>query len=216
MTGSGDPGADVHRPGRRVHRRGDGHGEARHLRPGGNADRHGRDMLRLGDVTTEILATTGIPTPLGEVVILRARSAGNVQLAGPSITSQLREVSRMFFELGADKSIIDGALGRNPWEPGGGRGRGAVHRRVLSHEHGKVVADTANIYRIMNLPKAETLPPEAEEGPGKVPEGARRGPGPRGADGLHGGAPCCAAACCGEAAWWSGPQPGAPDAGYPG
>ena len=28
----------------------------------------------------------------------------------------------------------------------------------------KVVADTANIYRIMNLPKAETLPPEAEEG----------------------------------------------------
>ena len=28
----------------------------------------------------------------------------------------------------------------------------------------KVVADTANIYRIMNLPKAETLPPEAEAG----------------------------------------------------
>ncbi len=55
-----------------------------------------RDMLRLGDVTQEILVTTGIPTPLGEVVILRARSAGNVQLAGPSITSQLREVSRMF------------------------------------------------------------------------------------------------------------------------
>ena len=27
-----------------------------------------------------------------------------------------------------------------------------------------MVADTANIYRIMNLPKAETLPPEAEEG----------------------------------------------------
>ena len=26
-----------------------------------------RDMLRLGDVTTEILETTGIPTPLGEV-----------------------------------------------------------------------------------------------------------------------------------------------------
>ena len=28
----------------------------------------------------------------------------------------------------------------------------------------RVVADTANIYRIMNLPKAEILPPEAEEG----------------------------------------------------
>ena len=124
-----------------------------------------RDMLRLGDVTTEILATTGIPTPLGEVVILRARSAGNVQLAGPSITSQLREVSRMFFELGADKSIIDGALGRKSL---GARAvaEGVVLCTGASYHMSmeKVVADTANIYRIMNLPKAETLPPEAEEG----------------------------------------------------
>ncbi len=68
-----------------------------------------KDMLRLGDVTKEILMTTGIPTPLGEVVILRARSAGYVQLAGPSITTQLKSVSQSFFELGADRSIIDGA-----------------------------------------------------------------------------------------------------------
>ena len=112
-TGSGDPGADVHRPGRRVHRRGDGHGKARHFRPGGTPDATARDACWLGDVTTaEILETTGIPTPLGEVVILRARSAGNVQLAGPSITSQLRRYPGCFFELGEDKSIIDGALGR--------------------------------------------------------------------------------------------------------
>ena len=64
-----------------------------------------KDMLRLGDVTKEILMTTGIPTPLGEVVIMRARSDGYVQLAGPSI-----------------------------------------------------------IYRLMNLPKAETLPPECPDG----------------------------------------------------
>ena len=47
-----------------------------------------KDMLRLGDTTLEIMETTGIPTPLGEVVIFRARSDGNVQLAGPSITTQ--------------------------------------------------------------------------------------------------------------------------------
>ena len=124
-----------------------------------------RDMLRLGDVTAEILETTGIPTPLGEVVILRARSAGNVQLAGPSITSQLREVSRMFFDLGADKSIIDGALGRKSL---GARAvaEGVVLCTGASYHMSmeRVVADTANIYRIMNLPKAETLPPEAEDG----------------------------------------------------
>lgn len=77
-----------------------------------------RDMLRLGDVTTEILATTGIPTPLGEVVILRARSAGNVQLAGPSITSQLREVSRMFLSWGRTSPSSTGHWAGNPWEPG--------------------------------------------------------------------------------------------------
>lgn len=77
-----------------------------------------RDMLRLGDVTTEILATTGIPTPLGEVVILRARSAGNVQLAGPSITRQLREVSRMFLSWGRTSPSSTGPWAGNPWEPG--------------------------------------------------------------------------------------------------
>ena len=56
-----------------------------------------KDMLRLGDVTKEIMATTGIPTPLGEVVVMRARSDGYVQIAGPSITTQLKAVSDLFF-----------------------------------------------------------------------------------------------------------------------
>ena len=124
-----------------------------------------KDMLRLGDVTKEILMTTGIPTPLGEVVILRARSAGYVQLAGPSITTQLKSVSQSFFELGADRSIIDGALGRKSL------GARAVAEGVIlctgasyhmSME--KVIADTVHIYRLMNLPKAVELPPEASAG----------------------------------------------------
>ena len=112
-----------------------------------------RDMLRLGDITKEILMTTGIPTPLGEVVIVRARSAGYVQLAGPSITTQLKTVSREFFDLGADISIIDVA-------------EGVILCTGASYDMNmdKVVADTAHIYHLMNLPKAETLPPEAAEG----------------------------------------------------
>ena len=72
-----------------------------------------KDMLRLGDTTLEIMETTGIPTPLGEVVIFRARSDGNVQLAGPSITTQLKEVSRLFFEMGAASLWVHG-----PWRRG--------------------------------------------------------------------------------------------------
>ena len=132
--------------------------------PAGTMIATAKDMLRLGDVTQEVLMTTGIPTPIGEVVIVRARSAGYVQLAGPSITTQLKTVSRHFFDLGADQSIIDGALGRKSL------GARAVAEGVIlctgasyhmSME--KVVADTVNIYRIMNIPKASTLPEAVED-----------------------------------------------------
>ena len=133
--------------------------------PAGTLIATAKDMLRLGDVTKEILMTTGIPTPLGEVVVMRARSDGYVQLAGPSITAQLREVSRMFFELGATQSIIDGALGRKSL---GARNvadgivlcTGASYNMSMD----KVIEDTANFCRLMDLPKADTLPPEAADG----------------------------------------------------
>jgi hypothetical protein len=49
---------------------------------------------------------------MGDVVIFRARSDGAVQLAGPSMTSQLARLREDFIRLGADKVLIDGALSR--------------------------------------------------------------------------------------------------------
>ena len=118
-----------------------------------------KDMLALSDITQEILYATGIPTPLGEVVIVRARSAGNVQLAGPSITAQLKTVSDLFFSLGAEQTIVDGALGRK--SPGARTvAEGVILCTGASYDMRmeKVVSDTANIFRVMNLKKAETVP----------------------------------------------------------
>ncbi len=122
-----------------------------------------KDMLALSDITQEIVFTTGIPTPLGEVVLVRAKSAGSVQLAGPSITSQLKTVSDLFFSLGAEQTIIDGALGRKSL------GARAVAEGVIlctgasyDMRMEKVVADTAQIFRVMNLKKAETVPEESD------------------------------------------------------
>ena len=70
------------------------------------------DLLRWCDFTREVLDTTGVSTPMGEVVVLRARSDGNVQIAGPSITDQLSRLSGTFRRLGADVVIIDGAISR--------------------------------------------------------------------------------------------------------
>ena len=113
-------------------------------------------VVRHCDVTREILDTTGIFTPMGEVVIFRARSAGNVQLAGPSMTSQLASVREDFFRLGADLVLIDGALSRKSL-----CSRQVTEATVLctGASYNKnlrtVVEDTAFQCRILTLPEAE-------------------------------------------------------------
>ncbi len=64
------------------------------------------------DFTFEILETTGINTPVGEIIIVRAVSDGYVHLAGPSINSQLEYVCSRLLHWGVDLAIIDGALSR--------------------------------------------------------------------------------------------------------
>lgn len=70
------------------------------------------DLLRLGDVTPEILHATGIHTPLGEVVVFRALTDGSVQLAGPSMSEQLVLLTETLQALGAGIVLIDGAVSR--------------------------------------------------------------------------------------------------------
>ena len=69
-------------------------------------------LLSSCEISKEIIATTGIPTALGEVVVFRALSAGYVQIAGPSLRSQVSELSAIMSNLGVTKLLIDGALNR--------------------------------------------------------------------------------------------------------
>ena len=70
------------------------------------------EMLKYCDVTKEILDATGIPTPMGEVIIFKALSDGCVQIAGPSLVDQLAIIRESFKDFGAEKVLIDGALSR--------------------------------------------------------------------------------------------------------
>lgn len=70
------------------------------------------ELLKECSCTRRILAATSINTPLGEVVVFRAEDEGFVQIAGPSIVSQLVTVREKLREWGAEKVIVDGALGR--------------------------------------------------------------------------------------------------------
>lgn len=71
-----------------------------------------KQCLLSSDITREILRPTGINTPLGEIIICRALSSGQVELAGPAINSQMTEVCSLLQCLGSEKVIIDGALSR--------------------------------------------------------------------------------------------------------
>lgn len=122
------------------------------------------ELLKTCDASREILGTTGFTTPMGEVVIFRARSDGAVQLAGPSITDQLAILRRELISLGAEKVIIDGALSRKSL-----CSRKVSQATVLcsgasySKSMDAVVADTAYQCRLLTLPETEySLNPDQE------------------------------------------------------
>ncbi len=118
-------------------------------------------VLQHCDVTREILETTGISTPMGEVVALRALSDGAIQLAGPSITDQLARLREEFFRLGADRVIIDGALSRKSL-----CSRKVTEATILctgasySKSIDTVVTDTAFQCQLLTLP--ETTDPQLQ------------------------------------------------------
>lgn len=69
-------------------------------------------LLAASDVTKEIVDATPFGTPLGNVVLVRAKSAGHVALCGPSLKEQQADVAQRFFRLGATRILIDGAISR--------------------------------------------------------------------------------------------------------
>lgn len=115
-------------------------------------------LLEWCDITKEILAVTGMNTPMGEVIILRALSDGSVQLAGPSMNEQLIRISDMFRFFGAQKILIDGAVSRKTLSSAR-VAEAAVLCTGASYSKNMqtVVEDTAYFCRLLSLqpPKAE-------------------------------------------------------------
>ncbi len=71
-----------------------------------------RALILESDLDYEILGTTGVMTPLGEVVLARALSVGKTMLAGPGTRHELALVKKQLEELGVDLFLVDGAVDR--------------------------------------------------------------------------------------------------------
>lgn len=111
-------------------------------------------LVCLGDISREVLDTTGMPTPMGEVVIMRSCSDGLVQIAGPSMTAQLKSLKARLFALGAKRVFIDGALSRKSLAMPAVSdccilSSGASYARDMR----KTVEDTAHSAALMSLEK---------------------------------------------------------------
>ena len=126
---------------------------------GGTLFATARGLLPKCDVTGEVLALTGIHTPLGEVAILRALSDGFVELAGPSMTEQIVALTEKLKSFGAEKVLIDGALFRRSLcAPEAAEGVVLSTGASYGPDMGKTVADTAFVAELLTLPVSDPWP----------------------------------------------------------
>jgi len=113
-----------------------------------------KNLLCKCDITKEILATTGISTPMGEIIIMRALSNGFVDIAGPSYNSALIKVRDLMLSFGCDLVLIDGALSRK-----GSAGNLVSEATILttgasfSSNLIKVVEESSHNVKMLQLPK---------------------------------------------------------------
>jgi hypothetical protein len=121
-------------------------------------------LLPLSDVSREILDGTDTATPLGRVVVFIARSDGFIQLAGPSVISDMSGLRERLHGFGAETVLIDGALSRRSPVAGALDGVCILSTGAsLGRDMDAVVSETAFVCRILTLPEDEPGDDHGEE-----------------------------------------------------
>jgi hypothetical protein len=110
-------------------------------------------LLRASGLRRELLARTGMRTPLGEVVIARLGEDGALEVAGPSAAADVRAVSEAMLEHGAEQVLIDGAVDRRAASsPAVADGLVLATGAVLGQDLEAVAARTAGAVELIKLP----------------------------------------------------------------
>jgi hypothetical protein len=110
-------------------------------------------LLLTSEIPHETLEDTGVRTPLGEVLIARLRTAGAIEVAGPSAAADVRAVSDAMLGLGAEQVLIDGAIDRrSASSPDVADGLIVSTGAVLDREIEEVVRQTREAIELVRLP----------------------------------------------------------------
>lgn len=111
-----------------------------------------KNALLGSDFTKEIMHVTDYTTPMGRVVVANALSDGFVDLAGPSIGSQVKEIVHELFCVGCEKVLVDGALGRKSFaSPSITEGTILATGAALFENMNKVIEETAYTAELLSL-----------------------------------------------------------------
>ena len=115
-----------------------------------------KDALMLSEVRAEILETTGISTPMGEVVIVKVRQKGTIQIAGPVSAADMKYVTGRLLHYGAQVVVIDGAIDRKSVSfPAITDACLIATGAVLSRDMKKVLEKTAHAVECLSLKQVE-------------------------------------------------------------
>lgn len=109
-------------------------------------------LFECSEARLELLEITDFGSSMGRIVIARAISSGNVQLAGPCTNSGIREVSERMLAYGARLVLVDGALDRvSSASPAIADAAVLSTGAVLSRDMNKVIEQTVHRVRLFQL-----------------------------------------------------------------
>ena len=111
------------------------------------------ELLRASGLAYELLSATEARTPLGQVLVVRLKQAGIVEVAGPSAAQQVHAVAELMLQNDADQVLIDGAIDRRAASaPEVCDGLIMATGAVLGSELEEVVDRTAEAVELARLP----------------------------------------------------------------
>ncbi|MDO4571902.1 MAG: hypothetical protein Q4C13_00930 [Clostridia bacterium] len=127
--------------------------------PAGTVFATAERLVPLCSVSRTVLELSDFSTPLGRVALLRADSAGLVQLAGPSTVEQMQAVSKSLFAHGAERVFIDGAIFRRSIANPALSDAVVLAAGAAAHpDMARVVAEAGYLCDLMRLPLYDGAP----------------------------------------------------------
>jgi len=114
------------------------------------------DSLKNSEIDTELIKGTDFTTPLGIINIYKAKNKGYVELAGPSMNKQLKDLCNEMLKIGCDVIFIDGAFDRRSFAtPLISDATILSTGASVSRNMEKVVDLTSHIYDLFNLERVK-------------------------------------------------------------